>query len=238
MADRLLDMTVLAEDVREALVLAATKRRGSLTTALLLVEVMRVNRDASGWVRISLQSRSFDQIDPAEWPDPGRQSAATWEDVPLSEDLAAALRIAARLVDEYRLVPVPTVALVLGLIADPASGAARALVEGAGCTHAELVDLIQDNLAGSRFESLDLRHHSDREPDIAAVCRAPAPRVRPVASVPQRFVHGLQERWDWQRAKSLLAGLALLALGVGDVVEVVTPGKVEETGTSPILSTC
>lgn len=203
MAGRQFDVTILAEDVRLALVLAAASRvDGSLTTARLLVEIMRVDSNTSGWARICLQSRSLDEIDPAQWPDLCNESAATWEDVPLSEDLAAALRVAARLVDEYALVPMPTVALVLGLIADPAAGAARALVEGTGCTHAELIDLVQDSLVGGRFESLDLRRFRDREPDLRVARQARPPLARRVVSALLQSIRSLRGGWDWKRVKA------------------------------------
>jgi hypothetical protein len=236
MGGRLLDAAVLADEVRAALTLAATRRGNeSLTTAHVLVEVMRVDRDASGWAHISLYGRSLEQIEPSQWLDSGGESPATWEDVPLSAELAVALEVAARLVDDYGLVPMPTVALVLGLIANPGSGAARALVEGTGCTHAKLVELVQDSLAGSRLESLDLRRHSDPEPGTPADGHASAARRRPAAGTPRRRRHGRWERWDWQRVKSLLVGLALVALGVGDVVSVATPGKINDTGIARIL---
>jgi hypothetical protein len=236
MGGRLLDAVVLAEDVRAALRLAATRRGdGTLTTAHVLVEVMRVDRDASGWARISLHGRSVDQIEPTQWLDSGDESPATWEDVPLSAELAIALEVAGRVVDDYGLVPMPTVALVLGLIANPGCGAARALVEGAGCNHAELVDLVQDNLAGSRLERLDLRRHSDREPDTPAARHAALARRRPPTGTPRGDQRGLWERWDWQRVKSLLAGLALVALGVGDAVLVATPDEIDATGIARIL---
>jgi hypothetical protein len=234
MAGRLLDVMVLAEDVREALALAATKRGdGSLTTAQLLVEVMRLDRDASGWARIALYCRSPNEIDPAQWPDPRGDGSTTWEDVPLSEDLAAALRIAARLVDDYDLVPMPTVVLVLGLIATPDSGAARALLEGTGCTHAEVVELVQDSLAGGRFESLDLRNPSERDSGVPAARRTSAPLTRPAVSAPRRYIRGLGERWDWQRVKSLLAGLAFLG-GAGGAVAVMVGGEVDATGATRV----
>jgi hypothetical protein len=236
MGGRLLHAAVLAGDVRAALTLAATRRGdGTLTTAHVLVEIMQVDRDASGWARISLHGRSFEQIDPTQWLDSDGESPATWEDVPLSAELAVALEVAARLVDDYGLVPMPTVALVLGLIANPGSGAARALVEGTGRTHAELVDLVQDSLAGSRLESLDLRRRNDREPDPPASRHAAVARRRPRSGAPRDDRRGLWERWDWQRVKSLVAGLALVALGVGDAVMVATPGEIDATGISRIL---
>src|SRR5215211_5268485 len=110
MGGSLPDAAVLADEVRAALTLAATRRGNeSLTTAHVLVEVMRVDRDASGWAHISLHGRSLEQIEPSQWLDSGGESPATWEDVPLSAELAVALEIAARLVDDYGLVPMPTV---------------------------------------------------------------------------------------------------------------------------------
>lgn len=50
----------------------------------------------------------------------------------------------------------PVAVLALGLIANPATAAARALGVGEGIDHGLLIDLFQEVLIGAHLEDLDL----------------------------------------------------------------------------------
>jgi hypothetical protein len=220
MAGRLLDEAVLTDVVGRALAAAAGQRGDQpLTTTRLLVELVRADPDAEGWARVALHCRPPDSIDPDRWPDVGNPSSATWRDVPLSSASATALGVAGRLADDYQLEPLPPVAVALGLVADPASGAARALTDGTGVSGAELVELLQDHLADGRFEGLDLAALASSTAAAPPAAGPPsAPPGRPQG--PGRPSRG--ERWDWPRARALLAGLGLAYLAISVLTQVPT----------------
>jgi hypothetical protein len=216
MTDRLLENTALAETVRRGLELAASARGElPLSSTDLLVALARVDHNAEGWARLALHTRAPDRIEAARWPDPDQPTTATWNGVPLTASAAKALQTAERLSYEYELIPLSVVTVALGLIADPASGAGRALVSGTGTTHAELVELVQEALGGGRFVDLDLSapveciSTSGSEPS-GEIPSGPAPPPRqPAATIP------LHRRWDWPRVRSLLYAAALAYFAVG-----------------------
>lgn len=65
---------------------------------------------------------------------------------PLTADLAASLRILHQLVHRYGMSPVQPGALALALVADPGTGAARALLRHGAVPHAMVLDLIAREL--------------------------------------------------------------------------------------------
>jgi hypothetical protein len=164
----------LSEVVVAAFRLAARERPPGLplATSRILAALSRVDI-ANDWQHISLYTgdplrtglgevhdepyRTAPASPAAGWSDEvhAPDSLPTWEGVPISERLVAALALVGRICDAYRLGPAPSGAMVLALVADPENGAARTLLRSGSITHGELLDLIQDDLLGTRLDGLD-----------------------------------------------------------------------------------
>lgn len=207
--------SLLDESARAAIEAVARQQNGlPLTTARVLVALHHVDQDAAGWARISLTCPRAEHIDPDDWPDDSVTSSESVDDVPFSEELEDALRIAARIGQHYGLIPVPTFVLVLGLVARRNAGATRALLEGTDCPHAGLIDLVQDCLGSGRLESLDLTSAS-----VPSVFTAPPSggfsKPRP----------SLRQRWDWIRVRSVLLAVGLPAYAIILLAETAQVGR-------------
>ena len=151
------DGTALSEVVANAMRHATSSRQPgvALDTKAILLALMRV--DVHGdWSRICLETGSFEIISQVKVRDPDETTSSDWEGTALTATLASALRTAARVARQYHLEPMPVGVLLLGLIANPASGAARSLGVGGRVDHELLVDLIQETLIGIELEDLDL----------------------------------------------------------------------------------
>jgi PQQ-like domain len=198
---------VLSETVAAALRLAATERPAGrpLTTGCALSALARTDL-SNGWQRIwlhtgdplllglagepdlsdaepagGLGTAGLDQTGPQATPVSDR-----WEGVPLSKAMANSLKLLKRVSSVYGLVPAPSGVMALALVADPASGAARALLRSGGLSHAELLELVQSDLLGTTLNGVrDLISGSGARRSPAA--RAPADRrlaARPPAIPP------------------------------------------------------
>jgi hypothetical protein len=118
----------------------------------LLVAIMR--SDESGeWHRIWLHCG--DDVDIAANPvrDTNCEPAGAWAGIPLTRMSVHALDVSKRLSDRYRFSPLPVGILALGLVADHASGASRALGRGIG--RGELLVLLQDAILGVTLNDLE-----------------------------------------------------------------------------------
>src|SRR5271169_4079263 len=146
------------ETVMAALRLAAAERPtgAPLTTGRVLSALARVDM-TNDWQRIWLHTGDpvltdlADAPDPADAPLPASGPQAVrdgrqWEGVPVSGCLARALTLLKRICARYRLVPAPSGAMALALLADPTSGATRALRRPGGLPHEDLLELIQSDL--------------------------------------------------------------------------------------------
>lgn len=170
---------VFSEAVMSALRLAAAERAPGfpVATGRVLAALSRVDL-ASDWQRIWLHSGDpvltslADAPDdplhpvpsdpsgnyvPASWADEVRAlgSLPKWEGVPITERLSAALELLGRICTAYRLLPAPSGALALALLADPGNGAAGALLCGGMITHAQLLDLVQADLLDTHLEGVE-----------------------------------------------------------------------------------
>jgi hypothetical protein len=197
------DGPVLSDVVVAAFQFAARERPPGfpLTTGRVLAALSRVDM-ASDWQRIWLHTGDPAQSGLAESPDdPYRTGPAAsipptpaegwadgvralnslpkWEGVPTSERLAAALALAGRIGDAYRMGPVPSGVMALALVADPGNGAARALLHPGLTTHGQLLGLIQADLLDTRLEGVETVIASARPrsapPVAAAAAAAPGP---------------------------------------------------------------
>lgn len=180
---------VLSEAATATLRLAATRRPpdGNLTSGLVVDSAARID-GTSPWWRIWLQAGEPDSLGLADAPDTQDQGVAVrWDDVPLSGDMASAFATLQMLSERYELVPVSTGVLVLALVADPRSGAARALCAN-GLPHADLLDLVQESLVGTTLQGLRAALAASSGPGIdgkggAGTKRAAEPAMPSAAEV-------------------------------------------------------
>jgi hypothetical protein len=150
-----MDELILTEGATAALRLAATRRprNGSLTTGLAFAAISQVDM-VQAWDRIWLHAGEPDAIQLADAPETdGQRAAHTWENVPLSGDMANAMAGLRMLCEKYTLVPASTGVLALALVMDPRSGAARRLCAD-GLSHPALLEIIQDDLIGMSLGGL------------------------------------------------------------------------------------
>ena len=122
-------------------------RRGAdpLSTVGLIVAIITV--DTLGvWENIQLNSNFLDLGAVSEFPDPAPESRGVWNGVPLTATATTSLGIAAKIAVDYLLLPIPSGVLALGLLSNPLSGAAQALLDGAEITHERLLELVQEDI--------------------------------------------------------------------------------------------
>ena len=247
---------VLSEVVVAAFRLAAREQPPGfpLATSRILVALTRVDM-ASDWQRISLHTgdplragaaevydgpyRTAPASPVAGWPDGvhAPNNLPMWEGVPVSERLAAALSLAGRICDAYRLGPAPSGVMALALAADPENGAARMLLRSGSITHGQLLDLIQADLLGTHLEGLGrlLASAGPRlgapplatgaAPGIAGSRAAPRTPAAPgaasaavaanLAAAARRTGHSTRRPWTTRKWRLLSAAcLALIAVGL------------------------
>jgi hypothetical protein len=156
---------LLSTTTVDALGLAAAGRDGRpLSSFEILAAIISV--DATGdWEEVQVRSTFLSRDEAACFTDPEDAPGGVWDGVPLTRTAREALGIAAQLSKTYKLFPMPPGALALGLIWDPAAGAARALLDQSDIAHSELLDVIQDEVLGTRLE--DLSAALDDPPDAA-----------------------------------------------------------------------
>lgn len=144
---------LLSDDVVSALRLASTRRSGPVTTCDLLLAT--VDTDSYGdWPSVQLASTYISGDDAGAFADPLSDTGGNWEHVPLTTTATTALATARRIAEAYKLFPLPPAVLALGLVADPHSGASRALLAETDLSHVRLIEVIQDGLLGSTLEGL------------------------------------------------------------------------------------
>ncbi len=152
----MLDTPILDEVCAAALRLAATERPPGtpLTTGRVLAALVRTDI-TNDWQRIWLYTGDPVALGLAEASDgPASSAPQRWGGVPLSDRLAGALWLLNRIGEAYWLFPVPSGALAVALLADPASGASRALLRPGSLTHGELLNLAQSELLNTSLEGL------------------------------------------------------------------------------------
>lgn len=138
----------LATSTVAGLELAATRRAGwPLDTFQILCAFIEM--DEVSWATVLLRTTYVTADNSGLYMDRPADIAGDWEGVPLTAHAAAACRVAAEISATYDMRPLPPGVLALGLVADPSSGASRALLEESDLTHTELTDLLQHELLGA-----------------------------------------------------------------------------------------
>jgi hypothetical protein len=120
-----------------------------LDTCTVLLAVAQVHVRGR-WDRIWLNcARSPEDIAAARgqsaMQDPADHPRESWNGIQLTATCAKALQTAARIGSRHNL-PIAPGVLVLGLLADPSTAAAKALGVGVTIEHDELLHLIEDDL--------------------------------------------------------------------------------------------
>jgi hypothetical protein len=138
----------LATSTVAVLELAAARRAGwPLDTFQILCALIEM--DEASWATVLLRTTYVTADNSDVYMDRPADIAGDWEGVPLTAHAAAACRVAAEISATYDLRPLPPGVLALGLVADPSSGASRALLEESDLSHTELADLLQHELLGA-----------------------------------------------------------------------------------------
>ncbi|MEU0545940.1 hypothetical protein ABZ319_39325 [Nocardia sp. NPDC005978] len=139
--------------VEAALRSASVKRmREPVDTFTLLTELMRADNSGE-WSRIWLHTGGIDTIEKKLIADPVTSGGWYWENIALTDRCALALDISWRLAHRYDMLPIPLAMVVLGLVADSSTAAARAL--HAGLTRTELLSLVQSDVLGTTLSYLE-----------------------------------------------------------------------------------
>lgn len=140
------------------------------------------------WETVQLRTTFLAADGPSDFPDPLCAGAGAWENVPLTRSATDALLAAAEVARTYRLIPVPPGVLVLGLVADPRSGAARALLSDSDLPHAGLLHLIQDEALDTRLEGVEeLLGGAPSQPADIAPSQSAAVTTSAPAGVPPSY---------------------------------------------------
>ncbi len=156
MKARLLDDLPLATNTVDALEAAATRRgRRPVGTFDILAAVIDVDQ-LGDWAWVQVHTSPISVTEAHRFGDSDASTGGHWRNVPLTADATRALEVAARIADAYHLLPMPPGILALGLVWQADSGAARALLQGADLTHAQLLELLQDAVVGTRLMALDV----------------------------------------------------------------------------------
>lgn len=100
------------------------------------------------WYRVESLARDPGTLTSSPVSDPAGDEGQTWNDIPVTSSLGAALRMAWKVLPVRSgsggLEKVPPSILAVSLIANPDSGATRAFIEGFGTSHTELVQLVEE----------------------------------------------------------------------------------------------
>lgn len=184
MSDPLGDVP-LAASTAGALEHAAARLHGrSLETFDILAAIVAVDR-IGNWDGVQLRSTFISRDEVQRFRDARGGPAGTWRGIALTREAGEGLRVAANLARRYDLLPMPPGILALGMVCHADSGAARALLEESDVDHAQLIELIQDEILGMGLERLDtavdtlgLRAQAMRTPVTAPGVELPAPPSR------------------------------------------------------------
>ncbi|MFC8042878.1 hypothetical protein [Nocardia sp. NPDC057353] len=190
--------TTVAAALRQA---GSEQRQDPVDTRVLLAMLMRLDLSGS-WDRFRLRCGDFDTIAAAPMSDAPSTSGYRWEDVPVTDTCAVALDTAARLAHRHRMWPLPVGLVAVALLADPASGAARAL----GPERAAAIDILQADVLGVTLGGLTATLPAVLAEAQRASLRPTAPPPHPTAGPPRR------RGFRFTRVQLLLIAVALLGL--------------------------
>jgi hypothetical protein len=120
----------------------------------ILAAIIDVDQQGD-WAWVQVHASPISMAEGHRFGDSEQSTGGHWRNVPLTADATRALEVAARIADAYRQLPMPPGILALGLVWQTDFGAARALLQGANLTHAQLLELVQDAVVGTRLMALD-----------------------------------------------------------------------------------
>lgn len=123
----------------------------ALTTGAMLAALVEADQSCD-WPRIWLHTGEPEALRLAA-ADDGNGVRERWEGVLISGAMARAWEVLDRICTAYEFESAPSGAIMLALIADPSSGAARALL-GSGIGQARLLDLVQTEIVGMTLTDL------------------------------------------------------------------------------------
>ncbi|MEV6072515.1 hypothetical protein AB0L82_38740 [Nocardia sp. NPDC052001] len=182
------------------------------------MELMRAD-SVGRWGRIQLYSGDPDAVGRKPVSEPVGSGSFSWNGVPLTDACAAGMEVAGRLAYRYELWPLPVGMLVLGLVADERSAAARALRED-GLDRIGLLDAIQSDVLGTRLDGIDsvlpmvlgetgqmLRTPPKRQAVVPRAPRSPATPRQP--SKPRSPSKPWSRRRRWAVAGAVVICMAL-----------------------------
>jgi hypothetical protein len=144
-----LDNIRLGETASEAMLLAAAEKGidAALDTKDIFAAIAR-RAIYIDWYRVESLARDPKTLMRAVAADPAGGEGQRWNGIPVSINSAMAMRLAWQIVQDpsYRggLEDVPPGILAVALILSPDNGASRALTEGFGISHAELIPIIEE----------------------------------------------------------------------------------------------
>ena len=109
----------------------------------------------SEWERVWLRFAGPESVASAVVGDPVGEPGAGWGSASLSVTCCAGLALAVRLAEAYGPGPVSIGVATLGLVANPATAAARALTRGDDRRHPALLESVQESIVGGSLNDLD-----------------------------------------------------------------------------------
>jgi hypothetical protein len=131
-----------------------------LNTGLLMSALERA--DTSGrWDRVWLATGRADAgalaslADPDDEPRLVAPAGARWAGMRLSPALAASVALLREMVNDYDMEPVQPGAVALALVSEPTSAVVTTLLEGGELSYSELLDMVQDELLGTRLQDFE-----------------------------------------------------------------------------------
>jgi hypothetical protein len=176
-----LSLSIVSASSLEMAAARAVGRGAPLDTFDLLAAL--VGQDVvGGWSQLQLATTFIEPDEADQYGDPIESGGGSWRNVPLTPAASRALAMAAELADAYQITPVPPGLIALGAVWDPDSGAARALLAESPVGHPVLLELVQDEILGTRLEGLDAAASRVPQPRPATV----PPLERPLGGGPQR----------------------------------------------------
>jgi Protein kinase domain len=138
-----------------ALELAAARRHDRpLGTLDILFGLIGIDIVAD-WELVQLRTSFVTPADALRFPDPEPDALGQWRNVLLTTTAFEALSTAGRLAASYRMFPLPPGILALAIVWRADSGASRALLEESDISHADLLQLLQDEVLGTSLQGLD-----------------------------------------------------------------------------------
>ncbi|TJZ94959.1 M48 family metalloprotease [Actinacidiphila oryziradicis] len=155
-AEPLADVTLsdIVGAALEQVALAGEGSGGCVDTQLVLVQLVLADT-VTDWQHVAVRSVPMARLTLPRHPDPDPAPAGRWRGLRLTGTLTEALVVAARISHAYDEGVLTSGALLLGLIANSRSAAARAFGVGVEITGPDLIQIIQDDVCGSTLDGVE-----------------------------------------------------------------------------------